>query len=121
MMTNLSNELLSKDTFKASVSHFKAILRSSSAKPTYNSYGTKFQGCVRFEHFAFYALMRGKSLNTVTHDPNSLRFMELKSALRRLGESGGGYFEDNNLLPSLCGTFDLSQNDVRGIINSMVD
>lgn len=116
-MTITTTTPLTKDEFKATVSQFKATVNSNDAKPTYDSYGTKFQGCVRFEHFAFYALLRGKSLTSVTHDSDSERFIELKASLKRAVDNNGAYFECNNLLPSLSGVFDLTHDQIKAVIN----
>ncbi|CAH7386389.1 hypothetical protein VCHA53O466_40478 [Vibrio chagasii] len=79
---------LTKEQFKAAVISFKEFVKSKDNKPYYcKTYGTKYAGEVRFDHYVAYAIMRGKNPEITTHDAESESFKCVMLNLKRMAES----------------------------------
>lgn len=68
------------------VASFRAFLKDPDNKPYYcSTYGTKYPGKVTFEHFVFYAMIKGKNPELTTHDINSERYQAILALFKRIG------------------------------------
>lgn len=69
------NHLFTEDRFNEIIVTFKVFVKDKDNKPWKNeTYGTQYPGKVTFEHFIFYAMLRGKDPVKTTHDPESERY-----------------------------------------------
>ncbi|WP_425263184.1 hypothetical protein [Vibrio owensii] len=65
--------------------HFRAFLKDKSNKPwKCERYGTKYPGKVTHKHFILYSLLRGKTAEITSHNPESDGFKDAILALRSL-------------------------------------
>ena len=87
MQTNkqktLSLSVISEDTFHSAVAAFRSAVKDPDNKPYYDKkYGTKYAGVITFEHFVFYALLRGVDIRKTTHDVASEKFYDVVQSLK---------------------------------------
>jgi len=81
--------VLTKEQFTSIQTAFREVFHDDDQKPHHcETYGTKYAGTLRFEHFVVYALLRGKNLSKVTHDTKSIHFTNLLRSLLALIETG---------------------------------
>jgi len=102
---------LTFEQYHHAIAEFRRHFHSDEAKPKYDSYGSKHKGCMRYEHFAFYALLRNKPIDIVTHDTTSLRFKELVESLKFQTEKWRGHY-----ISSISKLFALTPDQVCRII-----
>lgn len=88
----MTPSLLTKEQFIAMRTTFKQTVNDPQHRPRYcKTYGTKYPGALRFEHFIVYALFRGKDLNVVTHNHKSEHFTSIITSLLALSEISDDY------------------------------
>tara|TARA_B100000749_G_C18449194_1_gene475509 strand:- start:3024 stop:3488 length:465 start_codon:yes stop_codon:yes gene_type:complete len=74
----LSLSVMSEETFHTAIATFRSAVKDPNNKPRYDkSYGTKYAGLITFEHFVFYALLRGVDIRRTTHSITSERFLDV--------------------------------------------
>ncbi|WP_415913189.1 hypothetical protein [Neptuniibacter sp. QD37_11] len=63
--------------------YFRSFIKDKDNHPYYcEDYGTKYPGKVTYEHFIFYAILKGKDPKRCSHDPDGERFKEAMECLR---------------------------------------
>lgn len=88
----MTPSLLTKAQFIAMQTTFKQTVNDPQHRPRYcKTYGTKYAGTLRFEHFIAYALFRGKDLSKVTHNPKSEHFTSIITSLLALSGTSSDY------------------------------
>jgi hypothetical protein len=121
-MNNPTKNVLTFEQFHETIGTFRTIVKSKEAKPTYSEmYGTKYNGCMLYMDFAFYALLRGKPLGSVTHDTKSERFIDLVNKFKGVVSSNDPKrvsFEGMYILDNLSKKFQLDQEDILTIISN---
>jgi hypothetical protein len=122
MMNNPTKNVLTFEQFHETIGTFRTIVKSKEAKPTFSeTYGTKYKGCMLYMDFAFYALLRGKPLESVTHDTESERFSDLKMSFERLAKSDNPNnisFEGTYILQNLANKFSLDKEHIIMILKN---
>lgn len=106
---------LTMDTHAASIRHFRGFVADPANKPSQDpSYGTKHPGRITLLHFMFYAILRGKSPESTSHDPkNSEKY---QSALRQLYSLTQGGNEA--LLRELHQSFGLTDHHIVDVLKT---
>lgn len=80
------NDILSFDAFHNAIVHFRRFQADPANRPTYDpKYGTKYPGKLTHLHYAFYALLRGKSPEITSHDTDALSHQSIHQTLIRMG------------------------------------
>lgn len=81
--SNKHKAYIEKARMREIKSHFKEYIQLN--KPRYcPTYGNKYKGEVKIDHFIFYAFIRGKNLNSVTHSIDSEKYMVALSILEKV-------------------------------------
>tara|TARA_Y100001973_G_C5167120_1_gene316837 strand:+ start:729 stop:1163 length:435 start_codon:yes stop_codon:yes gene_type:complete len=86
-------EVISFEQFHEAIGTFRTYQADKSNHPTYDStYGTKYPGKLSHIHYAFFAVLRGKSPEITTHDVNSESYRDIKRHLNGLTDLERDYY-----------------------------
>jgi hypothetical protein len=116
---------LDKAQWRAAVADFKAYQADPANKPSKNSEGTKEAGNVPFVTYLFYAMLRGKSPEKASHDPQGKTYKNALLALAGYAKNGhvptwveledSWRFEHHLVMLSQCFS-SLSKTQIRDVI-----
>ena len=113
----LSLSVISEDTFHNAVSTFRNAVKDPDNKPSYDDkYGTKYNGKIRFEHFIFYALLRGVDVRKTTHNVTSEKFVGILRDFEKDSETKVD--EPKRIINSIKSEFGLSNKQMMDILNA---
>lgn len=106
-------EIMTKEEYNQLIMSFRKFIKSPENQPfKCKTYGTKCDGNVAHIHYALYAILRGKSPESTTHDSGSDTFKDVMKNIERLALGGGVYQSD-----SLESAFGLSEDRIVEILN----
>jgi hypothetical protein len=115
------NHALSKEDFVKAILDFKAFGADKENGPYKDTYGTKYKGDLRFTTYIFYAMLRNRDINKVTHSVESKRFQDRVNCLKYFAGIGShnGPWEAKNEIPLVSKCFSsLSEEQIVSIIKS---
>lgn len=113
------NYTLNKEDFVQAVSDFKLFSKDKDNGPWKNSDGTKFKGNMRFSTYIFYAMLRNKNVDKVTHSVESETFRDRIDALKSMAGLSNSYVSyevrEEMALISKCFS-SLSEDQIKSVI-----
>lgn len=119
--TVATTHALSKEKWQMAVMDFKKFNLDPDNKPFKDStYGTKYQGEIRFITYILYAMLREKDFRKTTHNVNSESFVDRISALKAFSEGksvGNWVINDEIALAKKCFS-SLTTEELKAVIKS---
>lgn len=113
-MLPFDDTIVSFEDFHQTIARFRAFQADKANRPTYDKrYGTKYPGKLGHLHYAFYAILRGKSPDITTHDVNSVSYAEIKDELARVAKDSPFSYDAD-----LAEAFGLSCQQIRHVIRA---
>ncbi|MDK9790151.1 hypothetical protein [Vibrio sp. D431a] len=107
--------VMTKEEYLNLITSFRGFVKAPENKPyKCKTYGTKYEGNVQLIHYVMYAVLRGKSPESTTHDVNSEKFIDAMMDVNRIVESGTSFKIDD-----FEGTFGLSLERVSEVLKPL--
>jgi hypothetical protein len=112
-------EVISFEKFHEAIASFRDYQAAPANHPKYDeNYGTKLPGKLSHVHYAFFALLRGKSPEATTHDVKSDSYHRIKHQLKELTRVDRDYY---GVQKKLVEAFGLSRLQIAHVIMSQAD
>jgi hypothetical protein len=109
-------DVISFEKFHEAIASFRDYQAGKSNHPKYDeTYGTKLTGKLSHVHYAFFALLRGKSPEATTHDVKSDSYHRIKHQLKELTHVDRDYY---GVQKKLVEAFGLSRLQIAHVIMS---
>lgn len=115
------NMALTKEKFIQAIKDFKAFNLDADNKPYKDTYGTKYDGNLRFTTYIFYAMLKGMNTDKTTHSVDSEKYKDRVLGLglyAKDGSVGWMQWEVKEEMALIAKCFkSLSEEDIKNVIS----
>lgn len=106
-------------TLKTIAKNFRAHLKTSAVKPKYcKTYGTKYPGSLSLSSFILYAMIRGKSPESCSHDTTGEKYLESMNKVKSFLSSDSNDKSNSQLINPFIGN-GVTEEDIKNIVKNV--